>query len=49
MLENLLAVGNDLCVIVFDLLIFTRMTVLRRDTPLRKTLMYGGCAAIVAV
>lgn len=48
MLENLLAVGNDLCVIFFDLLIFTRMTVLRRDTPARKTLMYAGCAAIIA-
>lgn len=46
-MDKLLPVLMDLCVIAFDLLIFTRMIVLKNDGPARRILMYGGCGVIV--
>ena len=39
----------DLCVIIFDLLVFTRMVTLKKDTPVHKLIMYSGCVLIIAV
>ncbi|WP_125142348.1 GGDEF domain-containing protein [Clostridium transplantifaecale] len=38
----------DLCVIMFDLMVFTRMITLKKDTSIVKIIMYSGCALIVA-
>ena len=44
----MLAFLIDITVICFDLLVFTQMIRLRRNTLPARALMYGGCAAIVA-
>ena len=46
-MHSLIPVINDLCVIIFDLLIFTRMISLKKDTRLLRSVMYLGCTAIV--
>lgn len=38
---------NDLTVIFFDLLIFTQMISLRRNSAGARTVMYAGCAVII--
>jgi len=47
-MEQITAILGDICVIVFDLLIYTRMTVLRKDSPKSRLFMYAGCCLIVA-
>lgn len=46
-MEKIIPVLNDLSVIIFDLLIFTRMISLRREGLLHKLLMYLGCTVII--
>lgn len=46
-MDVLLPVINDLSIIIFDLLIFTRMISLKRDTRLSRGIMYIGCTLIV--
>ena len=46
-MDKIIPVLNDLSVIIFDLLIFTRMISLRREGILHKLLMYSGCAVII--
>ncbi|RGZ00975.1 GGDEF domain-containing protein [Clostridium sp. AM58-1XD] len=46
-MDSLIPVINDLSVIIFDLLIFTRMISLKKDTMLSKCIMYIGCTLIV--
>lgn len=46
-MNNLIPVLNDLSVIIFDLLIFTKMVSLKRDTRLSRAAMYIGCTVIV--
>ena len=43
----LIPILMDLCVVFFDLLIFTRMITLKRDSRRTRLLMYGGCAVIL--
>lgn len=46
-MDVLIPVINDLSIIIFDLLIFTRMISLKRDTRLIRGIMYMGCTLIV--
>lgn len=48
-MEQFIAILGDLCVIIFDLLLYSRMTVLRKDSVKRRILMYAGCCAIVVI
>ena len=43
----LIPILMDLCVVFFDLLIFTRMITLRRESRGSRLLMYGGSAVIL--
>ena len=38
---------NDLCVLVFDLMLYTQMTTLREDKVRNRRILYAGCAVIV--
>lgn len=44
---GLITVLIDLCVVIFDLMVFARMIVLKNDSRRRRALMYGGCAVII--
>lgn len=46
-MKQLIPILNDLVIIFFDLLIFTRLISLKRDRLLEKILMYGGCGIII--
>ncbi len=46
-MNNLIPILNDLTVIIFDLLIFTKMVSLKKDTVLARAAMYIGCTLIV--
>lgn len=46
-MNNLVPILNDLIVIIFDLLIFTKMISLKNDTWLSRAAMYIGCTVIV--
>lgn len=48
-METILPIISDICIIFFDLTLFTRMVSLRKDTALNKAIMYIGCAVIIAV
>lgn len=47
-MKQLIPILNDMVIIFFDLLIFTRLISLKRDRLPDKILMYGGCAVIIA-
>lgn len=47
-MEQLLLILCDLCVIFFDLLVFTQMFTLRKSSTRQKVILYGGCALILA-
>ncbi|MBP3361815.1 MAG: GGDEF domain-containing protein [Clostridia bacterium] len=44
---NWIALLNDVCVIIFDLLLYVQMTTLRRNKTKNKRILYAGCAVIV--
>ena len=46
-MDKIISVVNDLVVIIFDLLIFTKMVSLKRDTLVHRIVMYGGCGVII--
>ena len=39
---------SDVCVIIFDLLLYVQMTALRKNEQRSRKILYAGCAAIVA-
>lgn len=47
-MEKWIELANDLCVIIFDLLLYTQMTVLRGRQSRSRKILYAGCAVIVA-
>lgn len=47
-MNDILLALNDLMVIVFDLLIYTKMFVLKKNTAKNRIIMYAGCVVIVA-
>lgn len=47
-MNNLVSIANDLSIIIFDLVIFTKMISLKRDTRLNRIVMYVGCTVIVS-
>lgn len=46
-METILPILNDMVVILFDLLIFTRLVSLKNDRPRNRVIMYTGCAVII--
>ena len=46
-MPDLFAVLTDVTVIFFDLLIYSMIFKLKRDTLLYRALMYGGCGVIL--
>lgn len=46
-MADIFAVLTDVAVIFFDLLIYSMIFKLKRDTPLFRALMYGGCGVIL--
>lgn len=46
-MEKILPILMDLCVITFDLLVFTHMISLKNNSLARRILMYAGCGVIV--
>lgn len=44
---NMITALIDICVIIFDLLTFTQMISLKKDTPVNKRIMYSGSVIIV--
>lgn len=46
-MDRIVPIINDLTVIIFDLIIFTNMISLKRDTKLSRAVMYIGCTLIV--
>ena len=47
--ESVLSIFNDLLILVFNLTLYERLTLLKKDTPLYRRLMYGGALVIMAV
>lgn len=47
-MEKWIEILNDVCVIIFDLLLYTQMTVLRGNQSLSRKILLAGCAVIVA-
>lgn len=47
-MEKWIELVNDLCVIIFDLLLYTQMTVLRGRQSRSRKILYAGCVVIVA-
>ncbi len=47
-MEKWIELVNDLCVIIFDLLLYTQMTVLRGSQSRSRRILYAGCVVIVA-
>lgn len=47
-MEKWVTLLNDICVILFDLLLYIRMTALRNNTGRSRLILYSGCCAIVA-
>ncbi len=47
-MEKWIEIANDVCVILFDLLLYTQMTVLRGNQAISRKILYVGCAVIVA-
>lgn len=39
---------SDICVIVFDLMLYVQMTTLRKNEKITKRISYAGCGVIVA-
>lgn len=48
-MENTIAMMSDISVILFDLLVYTRLITLYKDKKSIKTIMWTGCAVIFAV
>lgn len=46
-MEKWIGVLGDICVIVFDLLLYTQMTALRKDTVRNRAILFTGCGVIV--
>lgn len=46
-MQQLLFIFNDIIVIFFDLFIFTRLIILKKDRLFEKVLMYSGCTTII--
>lgn len=46
-MQQLLFILNDIIVIFFDLFIFTRLIILKKDRLFEKVLMYSGCTTII--
>lgn len=46
-MSQLIPIINDLCIIIFNLLIFSKMISLKNDTTLNRVIMYAGCTLIV--
>ncbi|WP_087065026.1 GGDEF domain-containing protein [Intestinibacillus massiliensis] len=46
-MSNIFAVLSDLVVILFDLLVYSMIFALKKETPLYRFLMYGGCGVIL--
>ena len=46
-MSNLIAIINDIIVVFFDLIIYTRLTKLKKDTVFSQILMYSGCSVIM--
>lgn len=47
-MEQMLFILNDITVIFFDLFIFTRLIILKKDRMFEKVLMYSGCIVIIS-
>lgn len=47
-MEKLLPILNDLLIVMFNLIIFTKMTVWKKNTLCNKIIVYTGCAVILA-
>lgn len=47
-MDQFIPILNDICIIVFDLILFTRLISLKRDTRVYRICMYAGCIVIVA-
>ncbi len=47
-MEKWIELANDLCVIIFDLLLYTQMTVLRGRQSRSRKILFAGCVVIVA-
>lgn len=39
---------SDICVIVFDLMLYTQMTIFRKNEKITRRISYAGCSVIVA-
>lgn len=48
MKELIITFLSDICVIVFDLLLYSQLTKLRRTIPKARAILYVGCTVIVA-
>lgn len=46
-MDTIFQIANDLVVIFFDLLIFTKMITLKQERRFERALMYGGCGLII--
>lgn len=46
-MEQWIALLGDICVIIFDLLLYAQMTALRKDTPRNRGILLAGCGLIV--
>lgn len=45
---NRITLLSDICVIIFDLLLYIQMTTLRKNTARNRLILYTGCGMIVA-
>lgn len=46
-MEQWIALLGDICVIVFDLMLYVQMTALRKNTPRNRGILFTGCSFIV--
>lgn len=47
-MENWITLFSDLCVVVFDLMLYTQMTTLRKNKARSRKILYAGCVVIIA-
>ena len=47
-MDAVLSIINDMLILVFNLTLYERLTLLKKDTPLYRRLMYGGVIVIMA-
>lgn len=48
-MNQLLALLNDLIVVIFDLIVYSKLTQFKKDTPAMRKIAYGACGLIVLV